>query len=243
MIGLLNGELIKLRTTRTAVGFALLALLLLLANVLIGGLATDPITLADKRQIVSLGGLGGTIPYLLVIFGVVGATGEHRHGTITAALLIAPDRIRVTLAKLLAYALTGALVAVLVGVIAFPVGLGLLSGSPGPDLSATDLVDLAIGGIVAFALASALGVAFGSLVRNQVAAVVASLAYLFIAEPLLSALTHTIEPYTVGSTLSALCGLDFGRQLQPVSAGLVLLGWTAVVSVLAVLADRARDVN
>jgi ABC-2 type transport system permease protein len=241
--GLLRGELIKLRTTRTALGFGALVLLLVLAGVLLLALLGDPISIEDKRQVVTVVGLGATIPVVLVLFGVVGATGEHRHGTITSALLIAPDRIRVTLAKLLAYAAAGALVALVVQAIALLVGLPLLADQPGPDLAGSDLRDLFLGGMVACGLAAALGVAVGALVRNQVAAVVGALAYLFILEPIVGAVSDTVAPYTVGGTVSAVAGLEFSSQLDPLPAGLVLLAWTVVVGTVAVLADRVRDVN
>jgi len=243
MTGLLHGELIKLRTTRTALAFAALVLLLVLASVLLQGLLADPTTLDDKRQVVTVAGLGGTIPAVLIIFGVVGATGEHRHGTITSTFLIAPDRVRATAAKLLAYFAAGALVAVAVQAIALAIGLPLIAGQPGPDLGGADIAGLFAGGAASCALAAALGVAVGALIRNQVAAVVATLAYLFILEPIVSALSGAVSSYTVGSTMSAVAGIDFSDALDPLPAGLVLAAWALVVGAAAVLADRSRDVN
>jgi len=46
---LVAGELIKVRTTRTALGFAAASLLLVLASVLITILAGHPDTIEDKR--------------------------------------------------------------------------------------------------------------------------------------------------------------------------------------------------
>ena len=46
-----------------------------------------------------------------MVFGVVGATGEYRHRTVAPAVLIAPDRLRLLLARALAYAVTAAGVA------------------------------------------------------------------------------------------------------------------------------------
>jgi len=241
--GLLHGELIKLRTTRTALAFAGLVLLLVLASVLLQALLADPTTLDDKRQVVTVVGVGGTIPTVLIVFGVVGATGEHRHGTITSTFLIAPDRIRATLAKLVAYAVTGAVVAVVVQAIALAIGLPIIAGDPGPDLGGSDIAGLFAGGAVSCALAAALGVAVGALVRNQVAAVVGTLAYLFILEPIIAVASADVSAYTVGSAMSAVGGIDVAHGLDPVPAGLVLAAWTLVVGAIAVLADRSRDVN
>ena len=46
-----------------------------------------------------------------MVFGVVGATGEYRHRTVAPAVLIAPDRLRLLVARALAYGVTAAGVA------------------------------------------------------------------------------------------------------------------------------------
>lgn len=240
MTGLLRAELIKLRTTRTALGFAIGALLLVLAAVLLQSLAGDPTTVEDKRSVISG---AGVVSVVLLVFGVVGATGEHRHGTITPALLIVPDRVRVTVAKLVAYAFAAALVGLLVQVLAVALGLLLMSGQPGPDLTAGDVVDVSVGGILTCALAAAVGVGLGALVRNQVGAVVGALVYLLILEPVLQGVAGRVYAYTVGGTSTALSGGDFDDALKPVVAGLLLLAWAVVVGALAVAADRVRDVS
>ena len=55
MTGLIQGELIKLRTTRTAVGFAAGVALATLAIVLITVLAANPKTIPDKRSALAVG--------------------------------------------------------------------------------------------------------------------------------------------------------------------------------------------
>jgi hypothetical protein len=240
MIGLLHGELIKLRTTRTALGFAAAGLLLVLASVLLQALVGDPTTLADKRGVISG---AGVVSILLLVFGVVGATGEHRHGTITPALLIVPDRVRYTAAKLIAYALAAAIIAIGVQILAVVLGLALMSGQPGPDLTSGDVLGVSVGSILSCTFSAALGVGIGALVRNQVAAVVGSLVYLFVLESILQGVAGTVYPFTIGGSGSALSGSTFDHALAPVLAGVVLAAWALAVSTAAVLADRARDVN
>jgi ABC-type transport system involved in multi-copper enzyme maturation permease subunit len=240
MTGLLRSELIKLRTTRTAMGFAIAALLLVLASVLLQTLLGDPQSVEDKRSVI---GGAGAVTAVLLVFGAVGATGEHRHGTITPALLIAPDRVRVTVAKLLGYALAGAVVALLVQVLAVGLGLALMSGQSGPDLSVQDILEVSAGGIAACALMAALGVGIGALVRNQVAAVVGALVYVFILESVIAGVASKVYAYTIGGTSGVLSGMTGDELLSPWLAALVLFGWTVAVGAAAVLADRARDVN
>ncbi len=241
MTGLLRAELIKLRTTRTALGFALVSLLLVVTIVTLVSLLGDPSTTEDKRNAIESSGVIATI---LIIFGVVGATGEHRHGTITSTFLIVPDRVRATLSKLLAYAAAGVLFAVLIQIVAAAIGLTLVSGEPGAAPGVGDLLELTGLGALACALSAALGVAVGALIRNQVAAVVGALAWLFILESTLIGLVPSVGRFTVsGATSSLLPSMQIDDGLSQVAGGLVLLAWVLVLSAAAVLADRARDVT
>lgn len=132
MTALVRGELVTVRTTRTALGFAAAAVLLVLATVLISALASDPTSLEDKRRVVNF---GGTLSAVLLIFGVVGASSEYRHRTLAPALLIAPDRTRVDLARTSAYALAALLIGLPMLLVAFGLGIPLLGGTRDPDLA------------------------------------------------------------------------------------------------------------
>jgi len=240
MTALLHGELIKLRTTRTALGFTLTMLGLMLLSTLLQTLVGDPTTLQDKRDAVSAGGI---IPTVLIVFGAVAATGEHRHGTITSTFLIAPDRVRATVAKLLAYAAAGALVGLVVQLIAFAIGVPLLADQSGPGLSASTLAGMLLETVVACALATAIGVGIGALIRNQVAAVVGTLAYVFIIESIVGGLLPRVYPYLIGGAINSLTEFDIDHRTSAVVGGLLLVAWTVAFGAAAVLADRARDVN
>ncbi|HEX5616839.1 MAG TPA: hypothetical protein VFX51_00380, partial [Solirubrobacteraceae bacterium] len=128
MIALIQGEMIKVRTTRTALGFAAATLLLVLAVVLISILAGDPSDIDSKRDALNTGGVMGVT---LLLFGIVGASGEYRHRTLAPAVLIAPDRMRLTIARLLAYVITAILVAVAMAALALVLGVLLLPGTEG----------------------------------------------------------------------------------------------------------------
>jgi ABC-2 type transport system permease protein len=239
MSRLLAGELVKVRTTRTALGFAAASLLLVLAGVLVTILAGHPATLEDKRSALNF---GGTIALVLLLFGVVGATGEFRHRTLAPAVLIAPDRLRLLLARLAAYALTALAVAGVMAIITLAIGIPLLAGEEGPDLRGDDYVKLVAGGLAVSGLAVAIGVAFGTLVRNQVFGVIAVLVWITILEPLVGVIKDRLLDYTLGSALSRVAqGGDDRMSLG--GAVLVLLAWGAVLLVAAALVDRRRDVE
>ena len=170
MTHLLAGELLKVRTTRTAFGFAIAALLLSLATVLIVSLAGGgPETIPDKRSAIAF---GSVISAVMLIYGVVGATGEFRHRTLAPAVLIAPDRYRLVVARMLAYGAHGRSRG---GCdrsrSSTSSGSRCSHGTQGPDLAGADYLGVAVGGMLASLLCAVLGVAIGTLVRNQVGAV------------------------------------------------------------------------
>ena len=236
---LLAGELIKVRTTRTALGFGIAALLLALLAVLSVSLAGDPVTIRDKRGAI---GFGSVISAVLLIYGVVGATGEFRHRTLAPAVLIAPDRFRLVVARTVAYALTAGVLGIAVGALVFLVGLLLLAGERGPDLDAMDCVGVFAGGVLATVLCAALGVGVGTLVRNQVAAVVGLLVWLFVGEPLVSVIDGDLVQYTISTSAGAL-GQGGNGDASMLSAALVLSAWAATAGVIGALVDRRRDVE
>lgn len=240
MSALVRGELIKLRSTRTAFGFAAAALLLVLASVLVSILAGDPHSIEDKRSALAF---GGPLSIPLLVFGAVGATGEYRHRTLAPALLVAPGRPRLALARTLAYAATGVVIGLAMLVLTFAIGLPLLSGADGPALAGGDYARLAVGGVLSAGLSSALGVGVGTLVRNQVGAVVGLLIYVFLIEPLiLVLLSDTASKYTVGQAQTALGG-GSGSDLLPWGlALLVFAGWSAALVAAGGLVDARRDV-
>jgi hypothetical protein len=236
---LVAGELIKVRTTRTALGFGAACLLLVVASVLITILAGHPDTLEDKRASLNF---GSAIAIVLLLFGAVGATGEFRHRTLAPAVLIAPDRLRLLLARLGAYALTALALAAVMALVTLVIGIPLLGGEAGPDLGGGDYVKLVAGGLLVAALAVAIGVAFGTLVRNQVFAVIAVLVWVTILEPLVGLIDDSYTDYTLGSTLTRVAQggddrMSFG------GAVLVLVVWGAVLLVGAAIVDRRRDVE
>ena len=241
MIGLLRGELIKLRTTRTAIGFGLLTLVLLALPVLAQTLLSDPSTAADQRDAVTV---PWPIPVLPILFGIVGATGEHRHGTIASVFLVAPGRLRATAAKVVAYAAAGAIGGLLIQACALAIGLPIMATGHGLAIGAADVFAVTGRTVAAFAFGAALGVAVGAIVRHQVAAVVGALAFLLILEPIVAAFSDAGE-WTVNGAFVVLTAVadpgefDYGPGL----AVALLLGLTLVVGALAVVSDRLRDVR
>jgi ABC-2 type transport system permease protein len=238
MTRLIAGELIKVRTTRTALGFGVASVLLVLALVLIASLAGDPVTVQDKRDALNV---GGVLSVPLLIFGIVGATGEYRHRTIAPAVLIAPGRGRLTVARLIAYMLTALAVGVAMVVVALALGLPLTSG--GESLGGTDYATVVGGGLIVAVLTTALGVGVGVLVRNQVAGVVGALIWLFILSPALQLIDEDLPGYTTLPAAGVAGGAHSDMNLSWAKAVIVLVAWAAVFFAAALLVDRRRDVD
>jgi ABC-2 type transport system permease protein len=238
MTRLIAGELIKVRTTRTALAFGVASVLLVLALVLISTLTGDPTTAEEKREAMNA---GGVLSVPLLIFGIVGATGEYRHRTIAPAVLIAPGRGRLTVARLIAYMLTALVVGA--AMVAVALALGLLLTSGGESLSATDYATLAGGGLIVSVLTTALGVGVGVLVRNQVAGVVGALIWLFILSPALQLIDDGLPAYTTLPAAGVAGGAQTDLALSWTKAVIVLVTWALVFFVVALVVDRRRDVD
>jgi len=240
VIALIRGEAIKLRSTRTAIGFAIAGVALTLLTVLATILGGDPTTIEDKRDALSV---GGPVAFVLIIFGIVGATGEYRHRTVAPAVLIAPDRTRLLLARALAYAVTATAVALLMIAVGFVIGIPLLGGTDGPSLELSDYLALAGGGLLSCALGATLGVGFGALVGNQVAGVVGALVFFFVIEPLAQLVWHDLPKFTISQASGKLGGGSPDPSFGFLGALLVLALWTALLLLLGLFREHNREVT
>lgn len=239
MINLIRGEAIKLRSTRTAIGFTIAGVALMLLVVLVSTLADDPSTVSAKRDAITV----APVFILFVVFGVVGATGEYRHRTVAPAILIAPDRIRLLVARTLAYAVTAAGVALVMLVVAFAIGIPLMAGNGGEALDFADYAGLLGGGLLSAALGGVLGVGFGALVGNQVAGVVSVLVYLFVVDSLIGVAKSDLIPYTLGTAAPALGGLNIDEAFGFLGSLAVTAAWAAVFLAAGLAREQRREVT
>lgn len=247
MTRLLSSELLKLRTTRTF--YALIAgavTLIVIIAVLGAALGTFKSTATPGHDLLSIAGLA---PLFALVIGVIGVTTEFRHGTITPSLLVEPVRIRLMAAKLAAQLIAGlALGAICYGVCAGIVSV-ILSGRGIPTaMSTSDWVGAVIGGAIATMLYAALGLGVGALLRNQVGAIVVVLAWVFVIENLLGIIPggfgDDIKKYGlsgVGSSLARTA--SHASSIGQAPAGLLLLGYAAVLVIAGTMVVRQRDVS
>jgi hypothetical protein len=246
---LIRAELLKVRTTRG--WYAYLVVLVLLsgfASAADVGSSEDFLrgTLEFQVGLVEAAGFAGL---LALILGITAVTVEFRHGTVTPTFLTTPVRERVLAAKAVAVAL--------VALLFFLVSLVVIAAVAVTWLTIVDaqlhlgsgelwerIGETALGAV----LWGLIGVAIGSVVHSQVAALVGTLIWIFVVENLLWALLgwrdlDGVASYLPFRALDAADGTG-GEDLLSYGGGVaVSLGWIAALGTAGVLRTRRRDIT
>ena len=242
MSALLASELLKLRTTRMVYGL-LGALLAIVAIVTVAVIVDSSVEDLEQDQAGLFAAPASGIVFVLLL-GVMLVSGEFRHGTITQTLLVTPLRWKVLLAKIVAGGALGLAFGVLSELFALVLGTPLLL-LKGVDISfENDAWRLVVGVVAASAIAGMLGVGLGSLIRNQVVAIVVVFAWLLIVEPTLGAILDDNAKLTPGGAIAAVVADEDDGQLLTQSEGIALL--LAYTLGLAAVGGRfvlSRDVH
>jgi ABC-2 type transport system permease protein len=179
MTRLVQAELLKLRTTRTARALLTLTaagtVALVAAVLLLAGQPGQPaLGPASLRQLLLVPAQPLTLAAL--VLGILGMAGELRHGTATSTFLVTPRRGRVVAAKLAAAGLTGLAMALASSAAVLAVGLPWLRAK-GIEVALADpgVAGRVAGLAVAVGLFAVLGTGLAALLRNQVAVLVVGL--------------------------------------------------------------------
>lgn len=262
MASLVRSELLKIRSTRLWWALLLGALFLVLVqagftaafegedqgfgdvSVLPSG--DDPELL---RTVYTQGFVGGYI--FALIIGITGLTGEYRYQTITPTFLVAPRRHLVVWAKIIAHLVIGAGYGIVCTVGAIAAG-GTVLAAKGYDLGLTaEGVPRAIAmSVLAMALWTLFGIGVGTLITNQIAAIMVGVAVAYIVEPLFGLVLSVVDAEAVGKFLptAASTGLfesfSYGSDLLVWwQGGLVLLAYAGVFALLGVFLSVRRDIT
>jgi ABC-2 type transport system permease protein len=246
MTALLEAELLKLRTTRTFVALAGVAVG---TSVLIAGLISLLSEPTEKSVLIDVFN-SDTSSLFILILAIVGISGEWRHRTITSSLLAAPDRLRFLAAKTLAFAATGLALSLLISVGVSITGFAVLSARDLPVPEAGELAaQLGRNAIVA-ALLGAFGVGIGALVRNQPVAIVGVLVASFVLEPAVLGLAPDVGRFgpfvglPVGVQDIPASELGFDDVLfSPAIAGLGMVAWIGAAFAAGAALLHRRDIE
>jgi ABC-2 type transport system permease protein len=248
---LVRAELRKLTTTR------LWLWMLVLGMAMVGGTTSAAIGFAEPGPL-GLDTAAGqrtvfaqaTATLVVVgILGIIAVTGEFAHQTATPTFLATPRRGRVVVGKLVTYAVAGLGYAAACTVVLLAVALPWLAAKHVDIvLSGTDLART-LGGVgIEVALYAVLGVAVGCLMRNQIAAIVGFVVYIFVVGPILSGVEATSEvaqylPYQAGNALGRLTSSVDAAMLGQAAGGLVLLAWALAFAALGTRVAIRRDIT
>jgi ABC-2 type transport system permease protein len=248
MNSLIRAEALKLRSTRTFWAVTLGALVLI-AVAAAAATAASRFTPGDDpaRQALAPAGLAQTFALIL---GVLAVTSEFRHGTITPAVLITPKRTPLLAAKIIALTAGGLVLGLLAFGEAAAIVLPVLSARHvASQVDGGAVAAIIAGGAIATALAAALGVGVGAVVRNQVGAVIAALGLLYVLEPMLSIIPGigaAVQRFGVGGLATGASGTtgfpSSAHILGQVPAALLLGSYALVVVIAGTMLFRRLDV-
>ena len=244
MINQLRSELLKMRTTRTVAALLLAAAGVTLFGGCVEGLSHAVSDLRDESTQRSLfSAAGSSVVLFATLAGLITVTNEFRYGTIRPTLLFEPRRHVVLAAKLLAAAFTGVLFAVICVSVSFGAGLAILAGrNVSVVLTSTHTLALIVGPVVVSGLGAMLGVAIGTLIRNQVGAIVAVVVYAFVIDLTLFSAAPSIGRYLPGKAGDALAGLPTAHLLSPSLGAVVFASWTLVFLTAATVRNDRSDI-
>ena len=208
----------------------------------------------DQQEAVDSVYANGISGYIFaIILGIMLMAGEFRHGTAVATFLTAPKRGVVVLAKLVVAAIGGILLMLISALASFLAGYLALAqfpdaASPSETLFLNTITASVLGG----AVLAVVGVAIGTLVRNQMLAIVGALVYLFIIDPVLLALLPDAGKWLPTGLITAMLAIDVNAPelgmntsdyLSPWLATLVLVGYGVVFAVTAWATSLKRDID
>ncbi len=242
---LVAAELLKLRTTPTSWLLAAAALGLVAVFHLLNFALKD---IRPGDDVANELQLTGTVVTLVLVLGIIGMAGEHRHGTIRATLLVTPRRGRVLAATAVAHALAGAVLAAAASALTAAMLLPWLAATnTEAGVSGTRMAATLAGFLPLAAGAAVMGVALGAIVRSQAGAIVVALVWTAVVDGLLASTVAAYAPYSLDGASDALTGSPASLSvtddlLAPWAGFLVLAGYVAVLTAVGAAMMRRRDV-
>ena len=244
MTAQIKAELLKLRSTRTAIALILGMIALILIFTLLDGLLSHPSGLMGKenqRELLSVSSLTGVFSALA---GVLLVTSEYRFGTIRPTILFNPVRSQVLAAKVVAGALAGIAFGVLGEAVGWAIGYAILDGRGiTVVLGSGDILLLTLGGLAGAALWGAIGAGLGAIIHNQVGGVIALLAWGLVVDNLLFGLTPSVGRFMPTRATDALTGLRVDHLVSPGAGAITLIGWAAALAVAGIALSARQDIN
>lgn len=241
---MLRAELVKARTTKTALALvigAAVAVALGTASMVLSQPAEHMTRSLHDQQFFFIASIA--ISAFAAVLGVRAFTDEFRYGSIVPTFLLEPRRGRVLLWKVVSTASIGAVMGVVAQVAMIGVGFALAATrGVQPAIGGTDLQAM-LALAAAAALWAALGVGIGAAVRHQIAAIVGVIVWLIAIENIAAGMAGDVALFLPGRAAQALADATAAGDILPQPTGaVVLLAYTGVVALLG-LVSLQRDVE
>ncbi len=244
MTRLIAAEWLKLRTTRFLQAMFPAAVVLSVVAVAGSIVATDRAGIAldstrGLRRVFPVTGAGALV---VLLAGILISAGEYRHGTAADTFLTTPRRHRVVLAKLG----IGAAVGLGIGAVTSAACLGgaaLFYRAEGVTFPFGDgEVWLTLAGTLAYTtLFAVLGVAIGTLARNQALAIALSLAWIGLVEHILVGFAPSLGRWLPAAAGQAIVRTPLDDLLSPLAGVVVLCAYAAVIAAAGTAVAATRD--
>lgn len=239
MIALFRSEILKLRTTRTAVVLSAGLFAITTVAVVAALVLTDDFDASAQADVPAAASFALLFS---ILFGILVTTGEFRHGTATPTFLVSPKRERVLAAKTLAAVAGGIALALVSLVLVYAVAVPwLLVTEEGLHLFEQEPLRTSFALTGAAAIWGALGVGLGAVVRSQVGAIVGALVWFLILEGLVGAIWGDVAPYLPGAAVGAV--FESTNELSSWAGAAVSSGYALAFCVAGTLLVSRRDLT
>jgi ABC-2 type transport system permease protein len=244
VIAQVRAEFLKIRSTRTTLGLVSGLLVIVIAISVLSGILTnagDLSTVEDQRQLLNTGSLAGIFAALA---GILVVTSETRFGTIRPTFLVTPSWPSIIGAKVAASFIAGVVMGALGMLCSYGIGYICLSQRDIPFLlDSGDIAWLLVGAIVGSGIWGGIGVGLGTVVRNQIGAVIAFLAWGFVIENIVFALVPSVGRFGPVQAQNGFQGSTSDDLLSQWTGGLVLLAWMVALVAIGLALVSRRDVD
>jgi ABC-2 type transport system permease protein len=243
MIDLVAAEWLKLRTTRLLYGSIPAVVALSFAAVAGAVLSADSAaeleSTAGIRDALSVTGTGAI---LVLVVGIIISAGEYRHGTAADTFLTTPRRNQVAAAKLTLGAAVGLAAGVITSLACLGVA-GLLYAAEGATFPFGDTEVWAIfAGTLGYStLFAIIGVALGVLIRNQVLAISAALAWIATVEHTLVTLVPDLGKWLPVAAGQAMVRTNLDDILSPLAGTAGLTAYAVAIATAGIRVAATRD--
>ena len=186
-----------------------------------------------------------------LIIGIMLSSGEFRHGTAIATYLAQADRRTVLFSKMIVAVVAGVIIQFVSTVVSMLAAYVYILQYPHAIIPFSDYLQFIWAGELSGAVLAVVGVALGTLIRNQTLAIVGSLIWLLLIEGLLVAFYEKLAKWLLTGAISSLLDISletsymsFGKDLLPAWGGtLLLLGYATVFAVVGMMTTLRRDID